>query len=107
MNEAEQERIQFVLSTLSASYLKADASFLPVVVAVMEVAAQYTDMIGLQKRALVKAVMEEIVRHHVPALAPHLPLVETLCDTMVRAARREFRFRAPRGFPCCRRRRRP
>ena len=105
MNEAEQERIQFVLSTLSASYLKADASFLSVTVAVMEVAAQYTDMSGLQKRALVKAVMEEIVRHHVPALAPHLPLVETLCDTMVRATRREFRFRAPRGFPCCRRRR--
>lgn len=104
MNEAEKERIQLVLSRLPIHCLKSDASFLPVAVAVMEAAAQYTDMSGLQRRALVKAAMEDIVRHHVPALAPHLPLVEGLCDHMVRAARREFRFRAPRGFPCCRRR---
>lgn len=106
MNEAEQERIQLVLSTLSTHLLTAGAAFPAVVAAVMELAARYTDMSGPQRRALVRAVMEEIAQNHVAEFAPFLPLVETLCDTMVEAARQGFRFR-PRGgpaacFPCCR-----
>ena len=96
------------MSTLSTSCLRASASFPAVVAAVMEAAAQYTDMSGLQKRALVKAAMEEIVRHHVPSFEPFLPLAEPLCDNMVQAARQAFRFRAPHGAAlCCCRRRRP
>ena len=95
MNEVEQAK-NSVCVHIIYQLPERHASPLPVAVAVMEVAAQYTDMSGLQKRALVKAVMEEIVRHHVPALAPHLPLVEALRDNMVRASRREFRS-APRA----------
>ena len=106
MNDAEKERIQLVLSQLSASCYERRASFVSVTVALMEVAAQYTDMNGPQKRALVQAAMEEIVRRHVPAFEPFLPLVGGICDKMVKASQKQFQFRAQRGaaacFPCCR-----
>ena len=92
-NEAERERIHTVISTVleNKALLLTPApqasSFPRVLVAVMEAAAQYTDMTGLQKQALAKNAMNKIVKHHAPGLAPYLPLVDALCNEIVQAAR--------------------
>ena len=109
-NEAERERIHTVISTVleNKALLLTPApqasSFPRVLVAVMEAAAQYTDMTGLQKQALAKNAMNKIVKHHAPGLAPYLPLVDALCNEIVQAARQRFVFRRKAAcFPCCRR----
>lgn len=107
LHEAEMDRINMVISTLLENeVLTPPVAFPAVVVAAMERAAQYHDMNGPQKRALVEAVVHEITRSRAPGFAPFLPLVATLCDTMVHAARNEFVFRhAGAGcLPCCHRR---
>ena len=93
-----------VISALvEGEMLTPPAPFPAVVVAAMERAAQYHDMTGPQKRALVGAVIREITRSHAPGFVPYLPLVASLCDTMVHAANQDFVLRSHGVgcLPCC------
>ena len=102
LNDAECERIQIVISKLSHDHLQHGANFPAAVAAAMEVASIFNDMSGMQKRALVSAVIHHIASQHVPAFQPYLPLAEPLCDTIMQAAQHRLRLRAAAGrcFPC-------
>ena len=110
LNDAEPERVQIVISQLSQEHLQTEASFPAAVASAMEIAVIFNDMSGKQKRALVTAVMREIAEARLPHFTPYLPLVESMCDTVMHAAKHRLELQPSsvrRCFPCLSRQQAP
>jgi hypothetical protein len=85
MSDPDTMRIETVVSQMLS--MSRHSSFPVVMVQVMEICEDFTDMTGPQKTALVRNVMGALVDRAYPEFSPLLPTVEAFCEQLVQASK--------------------